>query len=206
MVQAVKGALGARFISPPVSRWDAVRRRVVVGALHVAQPVARLLSRMAYALSHPQPWGPSRPGDLLPFTAAEWTDTWRDPIDRLREVETALRAQGGMVRRGGNFDGWDLEVRWSSFGSARLLMAVEEHGGGHQLVRLRAWPACALRGPLLGLLLGGLAGCAAADHAFVAAIGLGGAAVGFAHRTLAAVGAGAGAARRALAELRLAIQ
>jgi GT2 family glycosyltransferase len=204
MAQAVKGAVGMTFISAPAGRWDALRRRVVTGALHVAQPVGRLLSRLGYALSHPQPWGTARVADLRPLATAVWTDTWRDPADRLRDVERALRAEGGIVRRGGDFDRWDLEVRWSGFGSGRVLMAVEEHGGGHQLVRVRAWPACALRGPLLLLLFGMLAAAAAADGAMVAAFALGGVAAFFTLRTLAAVAAGAAAARRALARQGLA--
>jgi hypothetical protein len=204
VAQAVMGAVGTTFISPPAGRWDALRRRAVIGALHVAQPVGRLLSRLGYALSHPQPWGAAQVADLRPFATAVWTDAWRDPADRLRDVERALRAEGGIVRRGGDFDRWDLEVRWSGFGSGRVLMAVEEHGGGHQLVRVRAWPACALRGPLLLLLFGGLAAGAAEEGALVAAVALAGVAAFFTLRTLAAVASGAAAARRALTRLGLA--
>jgi hypothetical protein len=165
--------------------------------------VGRLLSRIGYGLSHRQPWGPSQLADLRPVTAALWTDRWRDPADRLREVEAVLREQGGVVRRGGDFDRWDLEVRWSGFGSARVLMAVEEHGGGHQLVRVRAWAVCALRGPLLLLLFGGLAAGAVEEEAVVAAVVLAAVAGFFTLRTVAAVAAAAAAARRALARLGL---
>jgi hypothetical protein len=204
MSQAVKGALGATFITPPASRWEEVRRRAVTGVLFVAQPVGRLLSRIGYGFSHRQPWGPSALADLRPVTAAQWTDAWRDPADRLRDVETALRQEGGIVRRGGDFDRWDLEVRWSGFGSARVLMAAEEHGSGHQLVRVRAWAACALRGPLLVLLFGGLAAGAVDEEAIVATLVLAAVAAFFGLRTLAAVAAGAAAARRALARVGLA--
>ncbi len=204
VAQAWNGARGATFITPSAGRWDALRRRAIIGALHVAQPVGRLLSRLGYALSHPQPWGSARFADLRPVATAVWTETWRDPTERLHDVETALRAEGGIVRRGGDFDRWDLEVRWSGFGSGRVLMAVEEHGGGHQLVRVRAWPACALRGPLLLLLFGGLAAGAVEEGALVAAVVLAGVAAFFSLRTLAAVASGAAAARRALARLGLA--
>ena len=204
VAQAWHGARGATFITPSAGRWDALRRRAIIGALHVAQPVGRLLSRLGYALKHQQPWGSARVADLRPVALAVWTEAWRDPTERLREVETALRAEGGIVRRGGDFDRWDLEVRWSGFGSGRVLMAVEEHGGGHQLVRVRAWPACALRGPLLLLLFGGLAAGAVEEGALVAAVVLAGVAAFFSLRTLAAVAAGAAAARRALARLGLA--
>jgi len=204
VAQAWNGARRATFITPSRGWWDALRRRAVIGALYIAQPVGRLLSRLGFALSNPQPWGASRLAHLRPLSTAVWTETWRDPAERVREVEAALRAEGGIVRRGGDFDRWDLEIRWSGFGCGRVLMAVEEHGGGHQLVRLRAWPACALRGPLLLLLFGTLASFAAADGDVVAAVALASVAAFFSLRTLAAVASGAGAARRALARLGLA--
>jgi GT2 family glycosyltransferase len=203
VAQAGRGAVGATFITPPASPWDELRRRLVVGALHATQPIGRLWSRLSYGLSHRQPWGPSALADLRPITAAQWTDAWRDPADRLRDVETALRQEGGIIRRGGDFDRWDLELRWSGFGAARVLMAVEEHGGGHQLVRLRAWPAVALRGPLLLLLFGGLAAGAAEEGAIVSAVVLAGVAAYFTFRAVAAVAAAAAAVRRALARLGL---
>jgi GT2 family glycosyltransferase len=201
VAQAAMGALAATFIAPPVSRWDVWRRRAVIGALHIAQPVGRLLSRLGYGLRHPQPWRPARLLELLPASVKVWTPKWRESADRLHEVEAALRAQGGMVRRGGDFDRWDLEVRWSSFGCARVLMAVEEHGGGHQLVRIRTWPVWALRGPLLVLLFGALADGAAHDGAAVAGAVLAAVGAFFALRTVGAVASAAGAARRTLGRL-----
>src|SRR3989337_1613078 len=48
--------------------------------------------------------------------------------------------EGAAVLRGGNFDPWDLEVRGGMFGNARMIMGIEEFGGGKQLVRFRIWP------------------------------------------------------------------
>jgi hypothetical protein len=45
-----------------------------------------------------------------------------------------------VFRHGSGFDRWDLEVRGGIFGAARLRSAIEEHGGGRQLVRFRVWP------------------------------------------------------------------
>ena len=56
----------------------------------------------------------------------------------VRGGPTDLRGDG--VRRGGDFDRWDLEIRDGPLGSARLLLSVEELGGGAQLVRYRCWP------------------------------------------------------------------
>ena len=78
---------------------------------------------------------------------AEWT-----PDARLQRVEARLAARGFRVRRGGGFDAWDLEIRNGLFGASRLLMAVEDHGAGAQLVRARAWPSHLLRGLVLAAL------------------------------------------------------
>jgi hypothetical protein len=61
-------------------------------------------------------------------------------MERLTEFESALRQSGAYVRRGNDYDQWDLEVGVSLFGSARLIMAVEDHGAGNQFVRLHVWP------------------------------------------------------------------
>ena len=58
----------------------------------------------------------------------------------MRSVEAALRRSGGVVFSGGDFERWDLHVRGGMLGSMRMRMAVEEHGGGRQLLRIRSWP------------------------------------------------------------------
>ncbi len=55
-------------------------------------------------------------------------------------MEEQLWATGAVVLRGSEYDRWDLEVRSGFLGAARLRMAVEEHGAGRQLWRLRVWP------------------------------------------------------------------
>ena len=45
-----------------------------------------------------------------------------------------------MVFRGNAYEPWDLEIVGGLLGSARLLMAVEDHGSGRQYVRFAAWP------------------------------------------------------------------
>jgi len=88
------------------------------------------------------------------------------------------------------------------FGAARLLMGVEEHAGGKQLIRLRWWPALPLRGPLLTLCFGGLTLGAAHDHAWVAAVVVGLGALLFAWRTLEQTTAAMATIREAVAQLR----
>ena len=46
-------------------------------------------------------------------------------------------------------------------------MAVEEHGGGKQLIRFRAWPRCPRGGVIVTLLFAILASFAALSHAWI---------------------------------------
>jgi hypothetical protein len=102
-----------------------------------------------------------------------WTEHWRDPNERLKSFEADLRKAGAYVRRGGDYDRWDLEIRAGFPGSARLLMAVEDHGAGNQFVRLRLWPKCSLFEILPLVFLGSLSVLAALDGAWAACASLG---------------------------------
>src|SRR3989449_2968039 len=117
-------------------------------------------------------------------------------------METDLRTDGVCVLRGGRDGRWDLEVRGGFFGAARLLMGVEEHAGGKQLIRLRWWPALPLRGPLLTLCFGGLTLGAARDHARGAAMVVGLGALLFAGGTPEQWTAALATIREAVAQLR----
>ncbi len=133
------------------TRLEHFRLRLLTAGLHLAQPVARLRGRLTYGLT---PW--RRRGDRgwalpAPRTFTVWSETWRSPEEWLADIETRLVESGAVVRRGGTFDRWDLEVRGGLFGSARLLHAIEEHGAGKQLVRYQVWP----RWPWVSLLFSG---------------------------------------------------
>src|SRR6266566_1525726 len=148
-------------------------RHALTAALHLIQPIARLRGRILEGLT---PWRrrcPRRPGPLWPVTAAVWSEHWLDQDQRLRAMETDLRTDGVCVLRGGRDARWDLEVRGGFFGAARLLMGVEEHAGGKQLIRVRWWPVLPAAGPLLTLVFAVLTRGAFQDQAWVAAVVLG---------------------------------
>lgn len=69
-----------------------------------------------------------------------WSGRWIEAEERLRAVEARLVRSGNVVRRGGDFDRWDMELRGRPLGSARILLCVEGLGGGAQLVRYRCSP------------------------------------------------------------------
>ncbi|HEU5261965.1 MAG TPA: glycosyltransferase [Gemmatimonadales bacterium] len=198
LIKAGVSGWRASFPSPPRSRVAQLGCRMLTAILHVIQPLARLYGRLEYGHT---PW--RRRGTLdgslpWPMSAALWGERWQDPGERLRTLETRLRADGACVLRGGQFDRWDLEVRGGQLGGGRLLMAVEEHGGGAQLVRLRWWPKGAAAAPLLVVLLAALSGSAALDEAWGVAATLGATALWWAWRAFAECAAAMAAIRRAV--------
>jgi hypothetical protein len=102
-----------------------------------------------------------------------WSEAWRAPEVWLTQIRETIAATGAVVLAGGAFDRWDLEARGGVLGSARLRMAVEEHGAGRQLLRFRFWPRLWRFGILLAILLGLLAVAAAQDGAWAGVAALG---------------------------------
>ncbi len=176
LVSLAQAGVSARRASFPATldRWRLLQRRLLTGLLHLLQPLARLRGRLREGLT---PWrsrGVRGPAPLWPITTSVWSERWLAPSARVETIAAALRAVGACVLHGGPHDRWDLEVRGGFLGAARVLMAVEEHGGGCQLVRVKAWPVIPVRGPIMSLALAVTAGAALHDHAWgvAAVIGL----------------------------------
>ena len=173
LVEAVASAAQAAFSRdryPPVRR---IGLYTLTAFLYLLQPSARLLGRLQAGLTL---W--RRRGRLdfalpRPRALTVWSEHWQATEARLTDIEVNLRTQGALVRRGGDFDPWDLEVLGGLLGSVRLLMTMEEHGGGRQLARFRLWPKFWSPGLLLNLVLVVLAALAALDQARTIAILLG---------------------------------
>src|SRR5207249_11367721 len=136
---ALQSTAAASFPDAPPSGAALLKRRLLTAALHLVQPLARLRGRLKEGLT---PWrcrGASQLAPLWSVTSSMWSEHWQAPDQRLNSIATALRLEGGCVLRGGEHDRWDLEVRCGGLGAARLLMGVDDHGGG-QFVRVRVWP------------------------------------------------------------------
>ena len=67
--------------------------------------------------------------------------------------------------------------RGGSLGSARMSVAVEYHGDGRQLLRIRSWPRCSAAALALTLTFAALCAGAAHDQAWNASFALGGVAL-----------------------------
>ena len=174
--------------------------RLLVTLLHVLQPLARMKGRITGRL-----WPTPNPSLLWAGIVPRrqwtlWSEQWCDSAAWLSSVEEALGVQGES-RRGRPFDRWDLSVWNGALGGIRLLMAVEEHGQGKQMVRFRIWPAVSRLGVLSALLLGTLALAASVSDELLVTIVLSGSAVAILLLILLSWYVARGRVRRALRTL-----
>jgi len=181
--QAVVTTSHASFPTEPRSRVEWVKAYSLTVFLHLLQPLARLSGRLCYGLT---PWRRRTKPCLVfprPRSHSIWSEHWQASETRLESIEATLRELGAVVERGGDCDRWDLEVWGGLFGSVRALMAIEEHGAGKQLVRLRTWPRFRPFGMVLSLVavaLLMLAALAVFDHIWIPSVIMGFVAVLFA--------------------------
>jgi O-antigen biosynthesis protein len=187
----------ARGMRVPAGRFT---HRILTALLHVIQPLARLYGRLSYGL-HPlrlptEGFSPPRPRTLT-----VWSEEWRDGHQWLHQIEETLQSQRRGIIRGGNFDRWDLEARAGLMGSARLRMAIEEHGQGKQLLRFRVWPKLSVTAITLVLFFGLLALGAVIDRSWLASVFLGLLAVLLGHRALCECSSTAAALAKAVSKL-----
>jgi O-antigen biosynthesis protein len=184
------------FRSAPLRRFGL---RLLTALLHVVHPVARLCGRLNGRSSCTQSQG-VRPSLPVPGAVSRWTERGDSPDARLRRVEQMLRALGSTVRRGGDWDRWDLEVTCGTLGTARLIMAVEDHGAGNQFVRVRWWPSISATTLALATAATALSAAAVFDGSWAPAVVLGGAAVGLVVRAAWQCGAAVAAIERTVRE------
>lgn len=155
IIQAARSAAPAAEAGHP---WSGRRAWALTTLLHLAQPMARLIGRHRAGLT---PWrrrGQAGPTLRVRGQRHGFTRRWRAADDRLRELQATLVDHGAVVRPGGDFDRWDLAVRGGMLGGTKLLLGLEEHGAGMQVVRSRWWPTIS---PVAGSIVAGLAWLAA---------------------------------------------
>jgi GT2 family glycosyltransferase len=202
VVQAGLSAARARFHRPGRSRRTALKLHGLTMLLYVLQPIARLRGRLAHGLS---PWRQRGPflGIALPrrHDWAFWRERGRGTGEHLADISEALRQTGAIVKAGGDFDRWDLEVRLGALGASRVLLAPEEHGAGRQLLRFRIYPWVPPAWLVLAVLSLALGVLAATGGVWLAAVPLGLAAALVAARASLDSGRAIDAVRGALDEV-----
>ena len=154
-------------------RFRRFHLRGLTAALHLMQPLARLWGRLVCSVTAWRSRRFASPHFPRPRTFQLWSQEWVDATDVLRGMESLLRSRGAVVRRGGDYEDWDLEIRGGLFGGVRIRVVAENYGPGKHMLRLRAWPWFSVPGVATVLLF--LVPCIAAtlDHAFYPAAALG---------------------------------
>jgi GT2 family glycosyltransferase len=148
LAQAIAGARRAQFPSRPAGAAR-LRLLALTTLLFAIQPVARLWGRISFGLT---PWRRKRRVAAAPWARTQdlWSEGWQSAESWLGRFESEA-ARDAFVQRGGDFDRWDLEIRGGLAGSARVSLAIEEHGGGRQLLRWRIRPRVSRIPALLGV-------------------------------------------------------
>jgi GT2 family glycosyltransferase len=166
LVQAA-GWSASIILSPEMPRLRRAKLRAVIFWLCLVQPLARVYGRTRQGLT---PWRHRDPGLRAlprPRTISAWSERARSPEAWLERLAARLARAGAQLRHGCDFDTWDLQVRVGPLAAARARLAVEEHGDGRQMLRVRVWPRLSAE-PLAALAaLGAAAGYALSAGALV---------------------------------------
>ena len=140
-VQAIISAY--KNTSLPRNKRRSAKYIALISALHIVQPMARLFGRVKHGLA---PWR-KRPLDntwkfRLPLRFNDdkiWSEKWRAPEEWLMDIEETLIKFKTRVKRGGDFDKWDLQMRNGISSVCRAIFTIEEHGAGKQLLKMKTW-------------------------------------------------------------------
>jgi hypothetical protein len=197
LTQAIVGGLDASFHTASRPGLARAWRRCFTAFLHALQPLARLSGRISCGLTMWRRRGAPGVAIPRPRSSAVWTKDWQAPEERLARILRALQSERAVIQYGGDHDRWDLEVVGGMFGSVRMLMAVEDHGGGNQLVRIRSWPRGRSAAAALAGLLAALTVLSALDGSWLVSTVLGSTLVCLVWNALAQAGQATAAVLRA---------
>jgi hypothetical protein len=194
---AVEAGLSASGTAGPAPRRPLSNRLLTV-ALHLLQPIARFVGRWTGSLTPLRRHGARRRAWPLPGVRIVWSERWHSEVEWLSALETHARAAGARIRRGGPHDRWDVEVRDGELGGMRVLLGIEEHGAGRQLLRFRLRPRVAPAAALVMSTATVLGGVSLTQQAWTAGAVLFGGLALLAIGTVRQWSAGAGATLDAL--------
>jgi O-antigen biosynthesis protein len=146
----------------------------LIVVLHIIQPVARLRGRIKHGLT---PWrirgakaSMKHLTFLKPKTLVHWSEgSWKANEAWLEEIEQNIIGLKARVRRGGDFDNWDIETRNGLFSTAKGVLTVEEHGANKQYLKFRYSANYSVSGLILIGLFASIAVLAASDQSWIVA-------------------------------------
>ena len=119
------------------------RYKMMITALHIIQPIARLYGRFNHGLT---PWRKRGILEKVNIASAfrssiflHWSDEWQPAEKWLSRIEEQLYALKTRMKHGGEFDHWDFQVSNGMFSKARGLLTIEDHGAQKQYLKFKCW-------------------------------------------------------------------
>jgi len=173
LVQAIRCGARNSFADVAPTRFGRVKRRTLTAFLYLIQPLARLFGRLPHGLTI---WRRHPADDYSfphPWTADIWATGYHSVEALLQTIEVEQRVQGIVALRGQCVRPVGPRGQWRHVRRRSLSMALENHGSGRQLLRVRSWPRCSMGGSVLSVVCGGLSISAALDGALAACAVLG---------------------------------
>jgi len=148
----------------------------LIVVLHIVQPFARLRGRLAHGLT---PWrirGGAKANlkNLTFFTARTltlWSEQeWKESEAWLKEIEQNIIRLKARVKRGGDFDKWDINTKNGLFTTAKGVLTIEEHGAKKQYIKFKYWVDYSLGGLLLIVILTSITAFAAFEERWIVTV------------------------------------
>jgi hypothetical protein len=146
----------------------------LIVALHIIQPMARLQGRLKHGLT---PWrirGARANLKNLTFFKPKilvfWSEgNWKSVDAWLEQIEQNIVGLKARVKRGGDFDRWDIQTRNGLFSTVKGILTIEEHGAKKQYLKFRYTANYSLSGLVLIVLFGFIAAQALINGSLVVA-------------------------------------
>ena len=144
---------------------------LVITLLHLIQPVARLSGRFMNGLT---PW--KRHASKFPTSFSlifhsglflYWSEEWKSSQQWLTLIENNLNGLNASIKRGSNFDTWDIQVRNGLFTKINGILVIEEHGSGKQYLKFKCTKQYFWTNIILSLLGFGIAGIVFFKHQYI---------------------------------------
>jgi glycosyltransferase involved in cell wall biosynthesis len=168
-----QAAVSASKNSALTKKDRTIKAMLLITCLHILQPIARLYGRLTHGLT---PWRirgviSVKPKYLFALGSRKktcWSEEWKSSETWLEEIELNLINKQARVKRGGEFDRWDIQARSGLFSHIKMLLAIEEHGAGKQLLRLKTRFVPSEISIILFILFGIISCISALDGAYIA--------------------------------------
>lgn len=173
LAQSIVCSVNASMSYKKKSHFEDIKMCIILATLNLIQPIARLFGRFSCGLTMWRRHGGNKLSIPWLRTNSIWNENWQAPEKILEYIEGSLRSRGIVTSRGNEYDNWDIEISGGLFGAVRMRMAVEEHAGGKQMIKIRSWPKISKMGLVLSLFFAVLTILAAVDQAWYVYVVLG---------------------------------